>query len=118
MGDGTGAALWPSGTRPKPAPLVVETERALTALNPAPHNAALAALARLYAQTIGPGDDPEALARFGPKLVVVMTRLTAAVQSRTAPADPPAATPAPVSPTPVDQIRARREQRAAARRAG
>lgn len=113
-----------SETDQRPAPtlatlsLVIETERAIAALDPPPHHAALVALARAYAAAAGV-DDPGMLAVFGPKLTLVMTKLGAVARARTAPAEP-VATQAPTeqAPTAVDEIRARRERRAADRRAG
>lgn len=94
--------------------LVVETERAIAALDPPPQHAALVALARAYVAAINP-DDPDTLARFGPKLLLTMTRLGAVARARTAPAQIPATPAAPAAPSPGDEMRARRERRAAAR---
>lgn len=100
--------------------LVVETERALAALDPPAHHAALVALARLYVAAITPGD-PGTLALFGPKLTLTMTKLGATARPRTAPAAAPMAPPAPAQPaqrSELDKMRDRREQRAAARTTG
>jgi hypothetical protein len=93
--------------------LVIETERSLAALDPPPQHAGLVALVRMYAAAIM--EDPTALASLGPKLLITMTKLGALARPRPAPVELPAAAPAPAAPTAVDEIRQRREQRAARR---
>lgn len=92
---------------PGPVLIIAETERSIRALDPdgLPENAALVALARLYALALAEaGGTQNSLKEIGPKLATVLGELRKKLSS--APLDLERPTPAAVEPDPIEAARA------------